>query len=61
MTLTKVILEFDNDEIKCLSGEQAQDWLEQINNVLVLHQVRTGAILKDFEWQTNKEIKPDVG
>lgn len=48
--LVRVELEFDDGEIKSLTGDDAQAWLKQIDDPLVFVQLTRGWKVKDFDW-----------
>ena len=52
--LVKVTLQYDNGLIQSLKGKDANDWLEGINAVLIMHQVRGYKINVPQDWDTEE-------
>lgn len=54
-------LEFDDNTIQSLDGEEAQEWLKQVNDVVILTQLRIGDDGKEtwgkFKWKISNKRK----
>lgn len=52
--LKQVQFHYSDGSIEILK-KHANDWIEEINNIVVLNQIRTGYQFPEFEWSVKKK------